>query len=194
MTTTTEPALTGQDMMRTALHWEECVDGLQKEITDKQGQLEQAQRNAAICRQALDLCREMVNEPNPAYGLHGHIRPVDLDGCRTQMEAAHEIARRSDGRIRLAHAAPLMFDTGKWKAADSNSLKRSLHGQLNMSDEWEKQGERTGIYRLLTFTSDIDTESPLWPEKSSPTDDGGGLRRISQDDGAPVVGRVLITG
>ena len=110
------------------------------------------------------------------------------------MEAAKEIARRSGNKLRLAHAAPLMFDTGKWNSADSNSLKRSLHGQLNLSEEWEREGERTGVYRLVECTDAAKDENQIWPpEQSSATINGNATDHASQGNEAAVTGQFART-
>ncbi len=148
--------LDGYDLMRTLQHWETNVKDLRTQLSDVQRRLEGAQRNVQACLEAIDLCKALVEEPNVAYGRHSHIHPRELINCKTQMDAAAEIARQSDGFIKLADAAKLLHDTGKWNAANHGSIKRSLHGQINASDDWEKEGEGTGIYRLVTHTSNVE--------------------------------------
>ena len=147
----------GYDLIKTMQHWENAAEELQRQLSDVQQRLATAQRNAQGCRAAMELCKQLVDEPNPAYGIHGHLNPGDVDHCKTQLEAAAEVARQTGGIIKLADLGKLLYDTGRWKAADHNSIKRSLHGQFNMSDDWQKEGERTGIYRLLTYALGFST-------------------------------------
>ena len=180
--------LDGYDLMRTLQHWETNAANLKTQLSDVQRSLEDAQRNVQACRAVIDLCKALVEQPNVAYGRHSHIHPRELANCKTQMDAAAEIARRSDGIIKLADAAKLLHDTGKWKAANHGSIKRSLHGQVNMSDDWEKQGEGTGIYRLVAYASKVEPRTNGAGEAQSPAesqlnDDGNAFSGAHQAHG-----------
>ena len=182
--------LDGYDLMRTLQHWETSVEDLKTQLSDVQQRLEDAQRNVRACLEVIDLCKAFVEEPNIAYGRHSHIHPRELINCKTQMDAAAEIARQSDGFIKLADAAKLLYDTGKWKAANHGSIKRSLHGQINASDDWEKEGEGTGIYRLVTHSSNVEQHTNGAGGEPTPTglnlnDDGDASPQTQQAQGVP---------
>ena len=190
----TEPfngKIDGYDLMKTIQHWENAAEELQRQLSDVQQRLATAQRNAQGCRAAMELCKELVDEPNPVYGIHGHLSPGDVGHCKTQLEAAAEVARQTGGIVKLADLGKLLYDTGKWKAADHNSIKRSLHGQFNMSDDWQKEGERTGIYRLQTYTDE--SGGSKWPVDSSPTGDGDASPHTYRANGETevAVGRII---
>ena len=182
----------------TEKHHRTVVAELEEELLVLQQRIVEERRKMEVCEEAIKLCQAHGQELRNTYGIHSHIAPPELHDCQTQMDAVVAIANRSYGRIKLADASKLVFDAGLSNAADYNGVKTSLHGQLNMRDEWEKEGERTGIYRSRSYTptdaqTDADVEEHQWPVESCPTGDGDASPRTCPANEETVVARGRIT-
>lgn len=190
MTAHQQELIGGYDLMRTTEHWDQRVENLRHDLAALQQQLDDAIRNADACHKALQLCQELMDVPNPAYGIHGHIRLDALMDCETQLEAIALIARRTRGVLNVANASKMLFDTHKWRAKDPTSLRRSLQNQLGMKDQWEKDEDGKGMYRLLDYEPE---ETPSFADSCS-TDDGDAslITFMGNDKTSPDFGRITV--
>ncbi len=181
-----------EELNKAIIHWRQKVDELQND-------LQSAEETVVHLEASLSACQAMVTPDEPRYGIHNHIDPRELAGAKTHKEALRMIAYRSGGLIKLADAARLVHKAGLSTAAKPSGVKSSLYGQLSTDDGWESEGEGTGIYRLLSYTPDLekrDDESgdEQWPAESSPTGDGDASPRTCPANEATVValGRIIV--
>ena len=158
MTTINNPNFDPAELIRLQDHWEEVIDDIDTEIASLQRDRDAALQKITICAEVLAVFEEVNRAAKPSFGIHSHIDPRDLTGSETHIMAAKEIARRSDGRIKLADASRLIFAAGLSGATDFTSVRSSLFSQMSISDEWESEGRGTGFYRLLENTDTTDPQ------------------------------------
>lgn len=68
--------------------------------------------------------------------LHGKTRPIDIEDCQTQIEAARLMALRNGGILLLTPASKMILAAGLSEGKLS-SVRSSLHNRMSTSDEWE---------------------------------------------------------
>ena len=158
MTTINQPHFDPGELKRLQDYWVEVIDDIDEDIDLLKRQREAAVQKIVVCAEALAVFEEVNRTAQPSFGIHSHIDPRDLAGSETHIMAAKEIARRSDGRIKLADASRLIFAAGLSGATDFTSVRSSLFSQMSMSDEWESEGRGTGYYRLLEKPDASDTQ------------------------------------
>ena len=149
MTTINQPNFDPAELKRLQDYWAEVIDDIDEDIDALKRQREAAVQKICVCAEALAIFQEVNKAAKPSFGIHSHIEPRELAGSETHIMAAKEIARRSDGRIKLADASRLIFAAGLSGATDFTSVRSSLFSQMSISDEWESEGRGTGFYRLL---------------------------------------------
>ena len=164
------------DGLTTAIqYWRDKADTLRNE-------LEVADQNVAHLEASLSLCSELTESKATSFGIHSHIEPGDLAGAQTHKQALEKIARLSGGRIKLADAARLIYSSGLSTAAKPSNVKSSLFAQLSTDDDWESEGERTGMYRLIAYFEDQEVKMPEEPDaQSEPIRFDWAGRRLSRD-------------
>ena len=168
MTTINKPNFDPTELTRLQDYCVEVIDDIDDEVKSLKLEREVVVRRIAICAEALAIFKEVNQAAKPAFGIHSHIDPADLAHCETHIMAAKEIARRSDGRIKLADASRLIYAAGLSGAANYSSVRSSLFSQMSISNEWESEGKGTGFYRLLTYvdqSDDAPASTPAEPEQ-----------------------------
>ena len=195
MTLSTTHSAATDRLVNARQHRQEIADDLERKIDALQRTWDDARINLQHLNAAVALCDDMESETASPFGIHRHINPVELSDCDSKRSAGRRIAEMSAGRLKLADAARLIYATGTSGAKNANGVKSNLYGMVSNSDEWEK--DENDVYHLLTYhindESQADRGGAQWPDGCSTNDSGGGSPRISQDDGVPVVGRVLKT-
>ena len=134
-----------EELNKAIIHWRQKADGLRND-------LQYAEETVAHLEASLPACQALVTPDEPRFGIHSHIDPRDLATAKTHKEALRMIACLSGGRIKLADAARLVHSAGLSSAAKPSGVKSSLYGQLSTDEDWESEGEGTGLYRLLIYT------------------------------------------
>ena len=168
MTTINKPNFDPTELTRLQDYWVEVIDDIDDEIASLKRRREAVVHKIGICAEALAIYREVNQAAKPSFGIHSHIDPQELAHCETHIMAAKEIAKRSDGRIKLADAARLIYAAGLSEAANYSSVRSSLFSQMSISDEWESEGKGTGFYRLLTDadkSNDAPASTPAEPKQ-----------------------------
>ena len=165
MTTINKPNFDPAELKRLLDYWAEVIDDLDGDIASLQRERETTIHKITICAETLALFAEVNQAAKPSFGIHSHINPADLAHCDTHIIAAKEIARRSDGRIKLADAARLIYAAGLSGAANYTSVRSSLFSQMSISDEWQSEGKGTGFYRLVADAHELDDAPALTPAK-----------------------------
>ena len=166
--TINKPNFDPTELTRLQDYWVEVIDDIDDEIASlKQGR-EAVVHKIGICAEILAIFQEVNQAAKPSFGIHSHIDPQELAHCATHILAAKEIAKRSDGRIKLADAARLIYAAGLSEAANYSSVRSSLFSQMSISNEWESEGKGTGFYRLLTDVDQLEdapASTPVEPEQ-----------------------------
>ena len=168
MTTINKPNFDPTELKRLQDYWVEVIDDIDDDIASLRRGREAAVHKITICAEAMAIFAEVNQSAKPSFGIHSHIDPQELAHCETHIRAAKEIAKRSDGRIKLADAARLIYAAGLSEAANYSSVRSSLFSQMSISNEWESEGKGTGFYRLLTDvdqSDDAPASTPVEPEQ-----------------------------
>ena len=168
MTTINKPNFDPTELKRMADYWAAIIDEIDDNIAAMQLEREGVIKKITACAETMGIFAEVNQSAKPSFGIHSHIDPQELAHCETHILAAKEIAKRSDGRIKLADAARLIYAAGLSEAANYSSVRSSLFSQMSISDDWESEGKGTGFYRLLTDvdkSNDAPASTPAEPEQ-----------------------------
>ena len=163
MTTINKPNFDPAELKRLQDYWVEVIDHIDDDIASLRRGREAAVHKITICAEAMAIFAEVNQSAKPSFGIHSHIDPQELARCETHIMAAKEIARRSDGRIKLADAARLIYAAGLSGAANYSSVRSSLFSQMSISNEWESEGKGTGFYRLTAEVDESDNAPASTP-------------------------------
>ena len=192
MTTESQRQPHDDRLTRALNHWSEEADRLERQMERLQRDWSTAQDNLERIKSTVSLCDALETPETPKYGIHSHIDPDQFRGRESQRQVGREIAQMTDGKLKLADAARLIFAAGLSNAVDANGVKSTLHGMVSVSDDWEKDDD--DVYHLLTYRPNAQPQDgEQWPAESCPTGDGDASPRTFPANEATVValGRII---
>ena len=116
---------------------------------------------------AVELVREMFQEVSPD-GNGVAVLDIDIDlikDCRTQREALKEIARQSQGVVRVREVPSVLKAAGLSNAKPA-SISSTSYNIMSNSDDWEYV--EPGKFRLVNYTpEEIPATTPPPPAEHS---------------------------
>lgn len=165
-----------------------AVEVAKKEVADAKARLADAEANLEASERLLPQAEGRTGPRMGGAGIHAHIRPSQLLGCRTQRDAWREIAALSGGLVRPTDSAQLLIDANITDR-DYETVRGNGLSWMTSAQEWERVEGQDGTYRHLgpdgmgAFHESDEGErqwpTDQWPAERSQTDDGVESRPIS---------------